>query len=198
MLKKILFKSGVNRENTRYTNEGGYYESEKIRFRQGTPEKLGGWLQISASTFLGLCRSLWSWVTLGAQNLMGVGTNLKFYIQNGGSYYDITPIRKTSTLTNPFATSTASNSGGNTTVTITDTGHGAVNGSYITIYYAGAAPTVGGVTVPVGEYVITYLSVNTYSITLAGTASSSTTGGGTVYISYQVNTGPEFAVPLTG
>jgi len=197
-LKKLLFKAGVNRENTRYTNEGGYYESEKIRFRQGTPEKIGGWLQISASTFLGICRSLWSWVTLAAQNLMGVGTNLKFYIQNGGAYYDITPIRKTSTLTNPFATSTASNSGGNTTVTITDTSHGATNGSYITIYYSGSAPTVGGVTVPVGEYVITYLTANTYSITLAGTASSSTTGGGTVYISYQTNVGPEFAIPLVG
>jgi len=198
MLKKLLFKPGVNRENTRYTNEGGYYESEKIRFRQGTPEKIGGWLQISGNTFLGICRSLWSWVTLGAQNLMGVGTNLKFYIQNGGAYNDITPIRKTSTLTNPFATSTASNSGGNTTVTITDTSHGATNGSYITIYYSGSAPTVGGVTVPVGEYVITYLTANTYSITLAGTASSSTTGGGTVYISYQTNVGPEFAIPLVG
>ena len=197
-LKKLLFKAGVNRENTRYTNEGGYYESEKIRFRQGTPEKIGGWLQISGNTFLGICRSLWSWVTLGAQNLMGVGTNLKFYIQNGGAYNDITPIRKTSTLTNPFATSTASNSGGNTTVTITDTSHGATNGSYITIYYSGSAPTVGGVTVPVGEYVITYLTANTYSITLAGTASSSTTGGGTVYISYQTNVGPEFAIPLVG
>ena len=197
-LKKILFKPGVNRENTRYTNEGGYYESEKIRFRQGTPEKLGGWLQISANTFLGICRSLWSWVTLAAQNLMGVGTNLKFYIQNGGGYYDITPIRKTSTLSNPFATSTASNSGGNTTVTITDTNHGATNGSYITIYYSGSAPTVGGVTVPVGQYVITYLTANTYSITVSGTASSSTTGGGTVYVSYQTNVGPEYAVPLVG
>jgi hypothetical protein len=197
-LKKLLFKAGVNRENTRYTNEGGYYESEKIRFRQGTPEKLGGWLQISANTFLGICRSLWSWVTLAAQNLMGVGTNLKFYIQNGGAYYDITPIRKTSTLSNPFATSTASNSGGNTTVTITDTNHGATNGSYITIYYSGSAPTVGGVTVPVGQYVITYLTANTYSITVSGTASSSTTGGGTVYVSYQTNVGPEYAVPLVG
>jgi len=198
MLKKILFKAGVNRENTRYTNEGGYYESEKIRFRQGTPEKIGGWLQISGNIFLGICRSLWSWVTLGAQNLTGVGTNLKFYIENGGAYYDITPIRKTSTLTNPFATDTATNSGGNTTVTITDANHGATNGSYITIYYSGAAPTVGGVTIPVGEYVITYLSLNTYSITVAGTASSSTTGGGTVYISYQTNVGPEFDVPLVG
>ena len=197
-LKKILFKPGVNRENTRYTNEGGYYESEKVRFRQGTPEKIGGWLQISSSTFLGVCRSLWSWVTLAAQTLMGVGTNLKFYIENGGAYYDITPIRKTSTLTNPFATSTASNSGGNTTVTITDTGHGLLNGSYITIYYPGAAPTFGGVTIPTGEYVTAYLTDNTYTITVSGTASSNTTGGGTVYISYQTNVGPEYAIPLTG
>ena len=197
-LKKILFKPGVNRENTRYTNEGGYYESEKIRFRQGTPEKIGGWLQISNNTFLGICRSLWSWVTLAAQNLMGVGTNLKFYIENGGAYYDVTPIRKTSTLSNPFTTATSTNSGGNTTVTITDNNHGATNGSYITIYYPGAVPTVGGVTIPIAEYVITYLSANTYTITLAGTAASSTTGGGTVYISYQVNVGPEYVVPLVG
>jgi hypothetical protein len=198
MLKKLLFKAGVNRENTRYTNEGGFYESEKIRFRQGTPEKIGGWLQISGNKFLGICRSLWSWVTLGAQTLMGVGTNLKFYIQNGGAYYDITPIRKTSTLSNPFTTDTTTNLGGFTTVTITDSSHGATNGAYITIYYAGAVPTVNGVTIPVGEYVITYLSSSTYSITVSGTASSSTTGGGTVYISYQVNDGPEYALPLTG
>jgi hypothetical protein len=198
MLKKLLFKAGVNRENTRYTNEGGFYESEKIRFRQGTPEKIGGWLQISGNKFLGICRSLWSWVTLGAQTLMGVGTNLKFYIQNGGAYYDITPIRKTSTLSNPFTTDTTTNLGGFTTVTITDSSHGATNGAYITIYYAGAVPTVNGVTIPIGEYVITYLSSSTYSITVSGTASSSTTGGGTVYISYQVNDGPEYALPLTG
>jgi len=170
MLKKLLFKAGVNRENTRYTNEGGYYESEKIRFRQGTPEKIGGWLQISVNTFLGICRSLWTWVTLGAQTLMGVGTNLKFYIQNGGAYYDITPIRKTSTLTNPFLTQPSTNSGGYTTVQITDTSHGATNGSYITIYYSGAVPTVDGVTIPVGQYVITYLTASTYSITVAGTS----------------------------
>jgi hypothetical protein len=197
-LKKILFRPGVNRENTRYTNEGGYYESEKIRFRQGTPEKLGGWLQISGNTFLGICRSLWSWVTLGFANLIGLGTNLKFYIENGGAYYDVTPIRKTNTLTSPFATSTASNSGGNTTVTITDVAHGATSGSYITIYYPGAAPTVGGVTIPTGEYIITVLTTSTYSITFAGTASSNASGGGTVYISYQTNAGPEYALPLVG
>jgi len=102
-LKKLLFRPGVARENTRYASEalgpvgsatqavGGWYESEKVRFRSGTPEKIGGWVRISTSTFLGLCRSLWNWVTLGGLNLIGVGTNLKFYIEKGGAYNDITP-----------------------------------------------------------------------------------------------------------
>jgi hypothetical protein len=197
-LKKLLFKPGVNRENTRYTNEGGYYESEKIRFRQGTPEKIGGWLQISGSKFLGICRSLWSWVTLVGQTLIGVGTNLKFYIQNGGSYYDITPIRKTSTVNNPFATNTATNSGGNTTITITDPAHGAVTNDYITLYYPSTPPTVGGVAFTVATYQITFINSSTYTITVPGTASSNTTGGGVVYIAYQTNVGPAYQVPLVG
>ena len=92
-LKKLVFKSGVNRENTRYTTEGGYYDGDKVRFRQGTPEKIGGWQRISQYTFLGVCRSLWNWVTLStnnaltnALNLIGVGTNLKFYIEKGTVY----------------------------------------------------------------------------------------------------------------
>ena len=88
-LKKVLLRPGVNKENTRYTNENGWYDCDKIRFRQGTPEKIGGWQRISANTFLGICRSLWTWVTLGAQKLIGVGTNLKFYISSGGAYYVI-------------------------------------------------------------------------------------------------------------
>ena len=79
-LRKILLKPGVNKENTRYTNESGWYISDKVRFRQGTPEKIGGWQRISSATFLGVCRNLWNWVTLGFQNLMGVGTNLKYYM----------------------------------------------------------------------------------------------------------------------
>jgi hypothetical protein len=197
-LKKLLFKAGVNRENTRYTNEGGYYESEKIRFRQGTPEKIGGWLQISGNTFLGVCRSLWNWVTLIGQTLIGVGTNLKFYVQNGGSYYDITPIRKTSTVNNPFATNTATNSGGNTTITITDPAHGAVTNDYITLYYPSTPPTVGGVAFTVATYQIIFINSSTYTITVPGTASSNTTGGGVVYIAYQTNVGPAYQVPLVG
>jgi len=184
----------VNRENTRYTTEGGWYDCDKIRFRQGTPEKVGGWQRISASTFVGLCRSLWNWVTLGFQNLMGVGTDQKFYIESGGVYYDITPIRAEVTLTNPFTTNTATNSGGYTTVTVTDAALGYKNGAYVTFY---GATVVGGVTVS-GEYQITYIGGTTYTIRVLGTASSNATGGGTVYAVYQVNPGPAIAQPLTG
>jgi hypothetical protein len=101
-LQKILFKPGVNRENTRYTTEGGWYEGDKIRFRQGNPEKIGGWTRYSVNKFVGVCRALWNWITLASANLVGVGTNLKYYIVQGGEFYDVTPIRRTATLTNPF------------------------------------------------------------------------------------------------
>ena len=117
-LQKLTLKPGVNRENTRYTNEGGWFESDKVRFRQGTPEKVGGWQRISANTFLGVCRSLWNWVTLVGQNLLGIGTSVKFYIENGGSYYDVTPIRAEDTLTNPFTTAYSTLSA---TITAADT-----------------------------------------------------------------------------
>jgi hypothetical protein len=186
-LQKILLKPGVNRENTRYTNEGGWYESDKVRFRQGTPEKIGGWARISAATFVGVCRSLWNWVTLGSQNLLGIGTNLKFYIENGGAYYDITPIRAEHTLTNPFTTD------GTTTVLVTDAAHGALNGDYV-IFYGGTA--VGGQTI-VGEYQISVLTGNTYNITISAAATAAV-GGGTVFAVYQINTGPSYAAPLSG
>jgi len=188
-LQKITLRPGINRENTRYTTEGGYYESDKVRFRQGTPEKIGGWTRISANTFIGVCRSLWNWVTLGAQNLIGVGTNVKFYIQNGGAYYDVTPIRATSTLTNPFTTVNLS-----TTVTVADAASGYNLGDYVT-FYGGTA--VGGLTI-LGEYEITSTGTNNYTITAASAATSSTTGGGTVYAVYQINVGPPYEVPLTG
>ena len=199
-LSKLILKPGVNRENTRYTNEGGWYESDKVRFRQGTPEKIGGWQRISTSTFVGVCRSLWNWVTLGSKNLLGIGTNLKFYIENGGVYYDITPIRTTATLTNPFTTATSTNTGTATVVTVTDAGDGFINNDYVTYYFSGAASvTFNGITIASGtEYQITYVNTTTYRITVTGTASASSAGGGTVYAAYQINTGPSYAVPLTG
>lgn len=189
-LKKLLLKAGVNRENTRYTSEGGWYECDKIRFRQGTPEKIGGWQRISASTFQGICRSLWNWVTLGSQNLIGVGTNLKFYIENGGEYNDITPLRATETLTNPFETVS-----GSPIVTVTDTAGGYKDGDFVTFSNATA---VGGLTLN-GEFEITFTeAVNEYAITATANATSSATGGGTVTAAYQINVGTGFAVPVTG
>ena len=188
-LQKIQLKPGVNREGTRYAREGGYYESDNVRFRQGTPEKIGGWVRISANTFLGVCRSLWNWVTFGFQNLIGVGTNLKFYILNGGTYYDITPTQTVHTLTNPFATVNLS-----TTVTVTDATGGFINNDFVT--FTGAT-AVGGITIS-GEYQITTSSSTAYTITAASAATSTTSGGGTVYAVYQINTGPSYAVPLVG
>lgn len=126
-LQKILFKPGVNRENTRYTTEGGWYDCDKIRFRQGTPEKIGGWQQISSYTYVGTCRSLWSWDSLTGVNYIGVGTHLKFYVEQGGEYNDITPIRAVQVgLNGPFTATT-----GSTTVTVTDNSHGATDGDYV-------------------------------------------------------------------
>ena len=103
-LKKIQLRPGLNREGTDYSNEGGYYDGDKIRFRSGFPEKLGGWAKLSTTYFLGVARSLWNWATLGGANLLGIGTNLKYYIENGGTYSDITPIVETSTYVNAVST----------------------------------------------------------------------------------------------
>ena len=190
-LKKLALKPGINRENTRYTNEGGWYESDKVRFRQGMPEKIGGWRRISTSTFEGVCRSIWNWVTLKSQNLVGVGTNLKFYIENGGAYYDITPLRKAAaTLTNPFTTLNNSR-----VVTVTDADDTYIVGDFVTFSNATA---VGGLTLN-GEFQVVDLpSPTKYTITAASNASSTATGGGTVTAEYQLNVGPAFAIPLAG
>jgi len=208
-LKSIIFRPGVNREQTRYAAEvigatapatqvvGGWYESEKVRFRSGMPEKIGGWQRISASTFLGVCRSLWNWVTLGALNLIGVGTNLKFYIERGGAYYDITPIRDTVTLTNPF---TATN--GSAIISVADTAHGCVTGDFVT--YSGATGLGGNITAAVlnKEHQVTVVNGNLYTINVGVNANatdvSGSPGGGTVTTAYQINVGPEFQIPITG
>jgi hypothetical protein len=198
-LQKFLFKPGVNRENTRYTTEGGWYEGDKVRFRQGNPEKIGGWVPFSANIFLGICRSLWNWITLAGENLIGVGTNLKFYILRGGAYYDITPIRVTTTLTNPF---TATN--GSAVIAVFDTAHGCVEGDFVTYSGSGIAGLGGNITAAVltGEFEITYVDPNNYTITVSATANatdaSGSPGGGTVLTQYQLNTGPSYQVPLTG
>ena len=190
-LKKLALKAGVNRENTRYTNENGYYVSDNVRFRQGTPEKIGGWTRLSANFFLGVCRSLWNWVTLGGANLAGVGTNLKFYLEYGGVYYDITPLRVVPAPTinnNPFA------GNGTTTVTVTDTAHGGTTDDFVT--FSGATGTYD--TIFNAEYQITVLTVDTYTITTSSAIAAGSYGGAAVVAAYQISTGAAYASPIVG
>ena len=195
-LKKLDLRPGVNRERTRYANENGWYECDKIRFRQKLPEKIGGWTRISANTFQGVCRSLWAWVTLAGSQLVGVGTHLKFYIEQGGVYSDITPIRATTTNA---ATFSASN--GSTTITVTDSSHGAIVGDFVTF---SSAVSLGGVitaTILNAEHqIVSVTNSNTYTFTasIAANSSDSGNGGSATDAAYQINTGPETVVPLTG
>jgi hypothetical protein len=208
-LKKILFRPGVNRENTRYASEslgsvstgtqsvGGWYESEKVRFRAGTPEKIGGWARISADTFLGVCRSLWNWVTLGGINLIGLGTSSKFYLEQSGVYYDITPIRSTVTLTNPFTATLSSN-----VITVHDVAHGGITGDYVT--FTNATGLGGNITASLlnGEHEMSVIDDDNYTITVGANANatdvSGSPGGGTVTAQYQINVGPSIQVPAVG
>jgi hypothetical protein len=160
-LQKIVLKPGVNRENTRYTSEGGYYESQMVRFRQGTPEKIGGWVRFSANTFLGLCRSLWNWVTIRGANLVGVGTDRKFYIEQTGVYYDITPIASSHILSpNPVTTISGSNS-----VTIVDATYAPLTGDFVIL---SGLTTVNNVLVN-GEFEVTVLPTVTTTASIAAT-----------------------------
>ena len=189
-LKKLTLRAGVNRENTRYTNENGYYVSNNVRFRQGTPEKIGGWTRLSANFFLGVCRSLWNWVTLGGANYLGIGTNLKFYIEYGGTYNDITPLRTPATTinNNPFA------GNGTTTVTVTDTAHGGTTGDFVT--FSGATGTYD--TIFNAEFQITVLTTDTYTITTSSAIAAGSYGGASVVAAYQIQIGAAYALPITG
>ena len=201
-LQKLQLRPGVNRESTTLSNEGTWFEMDKVRFRSGYPEKIGGWvkdngpntsaLQPSTGTLWGVCRSLWNWLNLAGFNLMGLGTNLKYYIQNGtgGGFYDVTPLRETATgVANAFTTNTATNSGGQTTLVINDAGHGAQTGDFVTI--SATSGTVNGVLAANidGEHQITYISSSTYSIVVTGTASSSGTPAVSATFAYQITTG---------
>ena len=195
-LVKLALKAGLNRENTRYTSESGWYVCDKIRFRQGTPESIGGWVRISSATYQGVCRALWNWITLQGANLMAVGTNLKYYIENGGLYYDITPIRKTTTGTATFA---ATN--GSSVLTVTDATHGLVVGDFVTYTLAVSLGGVITATVLNQEYqIVSVPTANTYTIDVTTVANASDTGNGgaATVAKYQINVGPEIQIPLVG
>jgi hypothetical protein len=180
-LQKLQFRPGVNREGTDYSNEGGWYDCDKIRFRSGFPEKIGGWTRLSNNSFIGDARSLWNWTDLSNNNYLGIGTSSKYYIEQGGVYNDVTPYYKINTLTNPFTTVS-----GSPIVTVTDATYDPSIGDYVV--FSGAT-AVGGITIS-GEYIVTGAATNTtYQITAAVNASSSATGGGTVTANYEYPSG---------
>ena len=199
-LQKLQFRPGVNRENTSYANEGGYYASNKIRFRSGQPEKIGGWaadtgatvsaLKPTTGTLWGVARGLWNWLNLTGYNLLAIGTNLKYYIQNGpnGLVYDVTPLR----FTTGAGEATFAATTGSPIITVTDIAHGAQAGDFVT--FSGAVSLGGNITATIlnAEFQITaYVSSNQYTITASVNAAAGDTGdGGTsVVAAYQITTG---------
>lgn len=188
-LQKLQFRPGINRESTNYSNEGGWNDCDKIRFRSGFPQKIGGWVQATGNrTYDGVCRSMINWVDLTNNNLIGIGTHLKYYVNNGlTDYENITPIRKT---TNPMTTNPFSATNGSTTLQVTDTTHGAQLGDYVT--FSGAVGFAGIAAADLNkEHKITNIvNLNTYEIELDSPATSTTTGGGAAVIArYQLNIG---------
>jgi hypothetical protein len=214
-LTKLQFRPGVNRDTTSYANEGGWFDSDKIRFRLGFPEKIGGWVRKSVYSFLGVCRSIHTWVNLDGTVLTGVGTRVKFYIDQGGFFWDITPIRSTTTAGEVTFAATD----GSSLITITDVGHSAATGDFVT--FSGAVSLGGVITADVlnQEYQVTVINGNSYSITaraagtsiasitvdgalvftpLAANASDTGNGGASVVGAYQLNVGLGTVVAGTG
>jgi hypothetical protein len=215
-LSKLQFKPGVNREVTAYTNEGGWFDVDYVRFQKGFPEKIGGWQKRSANSFLGSCRALHPWVSLSLDQYLGVGTNLKYYIDEGGYYNDITPIRVTTSAGDVTFSATT----GSSVITVSDTAHGAVVNDFVT--FSGAASLGGNITADVlnQEYYITeVIDADSYTIaaraadtsiaditvngqlapsTVSATGSDSGNGGSSVIGAYQINTGLDIDISGAG
>lgn len=206
-LQKLQFKPGINREGTNYSNEGGWYDSNNVRFRSGSAEKIGGWSRLSGNQYIGTARALWNWADLNGNNLLGIGTSKKYYIEQGGQYTDITPFVYISTTVGasagPFTVTT-----GSSTITIVDGGYTPNVGDYIVI--SGAVSLGGNITAAVlnQEYqVVTSVSGTTYTITaknsttglpVLAAAGDTLKGGATVTLSYEVPVGSDVFTVGTG
>ena len=202
-LQKTIFRPGIYREGTDYDNEGGWFDCNLVRFRKGRPEKFGGWSKLTSNTYLGTARALHPWVSLGGTKYLGIGTHLKYYIEAGGVFNDITPIRNTTSAGD--VTFSATN--GDATITVADTAHGAVQNDFVT--FSGASSLGGNITANVlnQEYQIaTIVNDNSYTIeakdtsgtTVTANASDSGNGGSSVVGTYQINVGLDVYVPGTG
>jgi len=186
-LQKLQFKPGLNRDQTNYTNEGGFFECNKVRFRSGYPQKIGGWLRYGAYIINGACRQVFNWITTDSDNYLALGTSTKLYIDAGQTLYDITPIRQT--FISPATNNCFTTVNGSKTVTVVINTHGALDGDFVT--FSGVV-AVGGITAPNlnTEFIVTLVDLNTFRITAATAATSSTSGGGTgITAAFQLNIG---------
>jgi len=202
-LQKLTFRPGINREGTAYDNEGGWFDCNLVRFRKGRPEKFGGWEKLTTNTYLGTARALHPWISLGGTKFLGLGTTWKYYIEAGGAFNDVTPIRSTTSAGD--VTFSAAN--GDATITVADTAHGAVKNDFVT--FSGAASLGGNIiaTVLNQEYQITnVVNANSYTIeakdtsgaTVTANASDSGNGGSSIVGTYQLNVGLDVYIPGTG
>ena len=191
-LQKLQFKPGLNRDQTNYTNEGGWYECDKIRFRSGYPQKMGGWLRYGLFTVAGICRQVFNWITTASDNFLALGTSKKLYIESGQILYDITPIRQT--FVSPATDNCFTTVNGSKTVTVTISTHGAVEGDYVT--FSGVVGPIGGIPAAEfnAEFIVDFITANTFTITTTTAATSSTSGGGTgITAAFQINIGNDNA-----
>jgi hypothetical protein len=202
-LQKFIFKPGINKELTAYANEGGWFDSNLVRFRKGLPEKIGGWVKRNVNTFISRGRALHAWTALSGTQYLGIGATQKYYVLEGSNYYDVTPIR----LTTSAGDVTFSASNGDATITVSDTTHGAVKNDFVT--FSGASSLGGNVTAAVlnQEYQIaTIVNANSYTIeakdtsgvTVTANSSDSGNGGSSVVGVYQINVGLDVYVPSSG
>jgi hypothetical protein len=189
--QKLQFKPGVNRDQTNYTNEGGWYECDKVRFRSGMPEKIGGWLKATSQTMIGSCRQLFGWVTSYTDNFLACGTNKKAYIEVGAIFYDITPLRAaTPTLTTPVTDNCITTTNGSSTVTIVAVGAAPIENNYVTISGATAVGGISAALLNANHKIVTAINTNAFTIVVGANATSGATGGGTaIDLEFEINVG---------
>ncbi len=201
---KLQFKPGVNRDQTDYSNEGGWYECDKIRFRSGYPEKMGGWLRSAPSDFIGYCRQMLNWITTYSDDMLAMGTNVKVYIEIAGNFYDITPLRDIDpVLSTPDTDNCINTTDTSTTITVDlgATAHGAQTGDYVVIAGvtgSGSPSAIGGIPITEinGTYEVTRVDnfIFTYEVSTAATSTVSAAGGTAIDLSFQISPGNPITV----
>ena len=192
-LQKLQFRPGLNKDQTNYSNEGGWFECDKVRFRSGYPQKIGGWLRYGLFTVVGVCRQMFNWITTASDNYLALGTSKKLYIEAGQTLYDITPIRQT--FISPASNNCFTTVNGSKKVTVTIVAHGGIDGDYVT--FSGVVGSIGGIPEAEfnAEFIVDQVTANTFTIITTTAATSSTSGGGTtITAKFQINVGLDNSV----